>query len=285
MQYSRMNLLVKIISLAALMAVCGCARSEGPLQFDETKAAGQAIIFHWSDAERPYLSTLRKEYKLEEVVAGTTNDFGKVRALTKWAHDRWEHDGSNVPKKSDPLSILAEAKLGKGFRCVEYAIVLSAALNAVDVPARVVALKMKDVETRQSDAGHVVTEAYLRDAGKWIMADGQWDAVPLLNGVPVNAVELQRALAERNAPMVAGFSKARGKRYFRWIRPYLFYFDVALDNRYAVKPRPERLMLVPAEAKEPTVFQRTSPIKNMVYTRSLREFYAAPDGNRVIGNQ
>jgi hypothetical protein len=238
--------------------------------------------FQHSTPSDPYLINLRTEYRLNEVVAGTKSDYEKVRLISKWVRSRWQHNGNNEPQKPDPISILQEAAGGKQFRCVEYSIVLSGALNSLGIPARVTGLMMQDAETRESGAGHVVAEAFLADLQKWIMVDGQWDVIPVLNGKPLNAVELQLALAEATPGLtVYSFSGTQPQEYFKWITPYLFYFDTKLDSRLGVERQPylrhsETLMLVPIGAKEPQVFQRKWPLKNMQYTHSLWVFYAKP---------
>ncbi|HEX5502428.1 MAG TPA: transglutaminase-like domain-containing protein [Thermomicrobiales bacterium] len=243
--------------------------------------ADEAPAFAWSVPEEPYLAGLRAEYRLDRVVAGAESDFDAVRAVKAWTRARWEHDGDNEPRRSDPLAILREAEQGKRFRCVEYAIVLGGALTALGIPARVVGLKMADCATRERGAGHVVAEAFLRDRQRWVVVDGQWDAIPTLDGQPLNAVEFQRALALATPGLgVAGFSRDQAEDYFAWIAPYLFYFDVALDNRFGDdRPgygRDARLMLVPVGAAAPRVFQRRWPLDDFVYTNSLRAFYPCP---------
>lgn len=223
-----------------------------------------------------YLTRLRAEYGLDKVVAGERSDYGRLRAVSRWVRSRWEHNGSNEPQKPDPISILREAAEGKRFRCVEYALVLSAALNSIGIPARVLALKTEDAETRESGAGHVVAEAYLSDRGKWVMVDGQWDVIPTLRGRPLNAVELQRALSRRQRGLgVDSLSGADAAEYFAWVAPYLFYFDTKFDSRYEGARQTQSLMLVPVGAKQPTVFQRKWPLR-MVYTHSVRAFYPKP---------
>lgn len=224
-----------------------------------------------------YLARLREQYRLNEVVAGRRGDYERVRAVSRWVRSRWEHNGSNEPQRPDPISILEEAAQGKRFRCVEYAAVLAAALDALGIPARVLALKTEDVETRESGAGHVVAEAYLADLHKWVMVDGQWDVIPTLRGRPLNAVELQRALARRAKGLgVDSFSGTTPEKYFAWVAPYLFYFDTKFDSRFEGAENGYSLMLVPVGAKEPRVFQRKWGIGKMVYTHSLRAFYPQP---------
>lgn len=55
---------------------------------------------------------------------------------------------------------------------------------------------IKNVETTKYGAGHVLLEVYLNDLKKWALLDGQWDAVPMINNIPLNAVEFQKAIVE-----------------------------------------------------------------------------------------
>lgn len=238
-----------------------------------------------------YLYRLKSKYLLEKIVEGATSDSARALRILKWSHDQWNHNGDNEPRKKDALSILEEARNeGKQFRCVEYGIVGAAALNAIGLPARVLALKTKEVETTPYGAGHVLLEVYLKDLGKWVLMDGQWDAMPVLNGVPLNAAEFQQAIATNyDALQIRSGSGTSKAAYTRWVYPYLYYLDVKFDNREGVELKKElqsgkpSLMLVPQGAKEPTIFQQKRPINNVVYTRSLADFYAAPGETKSLG--
>ncbi len=258
------------------------ARAEPfPLTFADG-ASGESYPFRHRLPGDPYLTRLRSEYGLDGVVAGTSDDEGRLRMIRAWVHGRWQHDGWNEPERSDAISLLREAERGARFRCVEYSIVLAAALSALGIPARVLGLRTQDAETRESGAGHAVVEAWLPDRHTWVMADGQWDITPVAGGAPLNAVELRQALARDAAAVDIDTSASDAGRndYLEWIAPYLCYFDVPLDNRCdALQPDPqgtERLMLVPVGAKEPRVFQRRWPLRGVTFTRSLQTFYAAP---------
>jgi hypothetical protein len=252
------------------------AAPEKPLEFalapDPTPC-----LFQFSSADEPYLVTLRENYALNDIVAGQATDLDKARTLCTWVHNRWVHDGHVRAKKPDPLSILKDADLGHNFQCIEYSIVLSGVLTAMGMPARAVYLKTADSETRREGAGHAITEVWLRDLQKWVMLDGQWDAVPLLNNEPINVIELQKAIAA-NAPglRIETASNTRTKTYLNWVSPYLYYFDTVLDNRFGTKTQPSGVMLVPMGAKCPTVFQRETPIRRMRYTNSVTTFYPRP---------
>jgi len=230
--------------------------------------------FQRSTPDEPYLVKLYTTYALEDVVAGKDTDLAKVKAACTWVHNRWVHDGRGEAKKADPLSILHDADMGQQFQCVEYSIVLVGTLTALGIPARPMYLKTADVETRREGAGHAVAEAWLRDQQKWVMVDGQWDAVPMLNDTPLNAVELQAALVSKAPGLhIESSSGTKTKPYLSWVADYLYYFDTVLDTRFGVKTAPSGLMLVPAGAKNPTIFQHDTPIHRMRYTHSVTTFY------------
>lgn len=250
-----------------------------PVAYAEQPAEQPVPPTRWSPPSEPYLVRLREQHDLDTVIAGAETDTERMLRVARWARTQWEHNGSNTPSKFDPITILNEAAGGERFRCVEYAIVVAGALNAVEVPARVVGLKTADVETRKVGAGHVVAEVYLADHGKWAMVDGQWNAVVTRGGVPLSAAEVRLALDESPEELeIVGLGDARRPRggYLNWLAPYLYYLDVGLDNRYGVESEPGRLMLVPEGAPEPRIFQRKSTIRNLTYTRSLDAFYAPP---------
>ena len=237
------------------------------LQFDEGGQATEPIS--WFTHTDDYLKKLREEYKLEEKVANCKSDYEKVQVITDWVHNLWKHDGSNAPAQNDPLFILHEVEKGQRFRCVEYGKVISGCLQALGMQARTLGLKTADVETRPSGAGHVGTEVFLRDLKKWVFIDGQWNAIPELNGTPLNAVELQSALAEKKAGLrFPKLSMPETLIYKKWITPYLYYLDVSSSGR--------RLMLGPVGAKKPTKFQINSNLTVHDYTHSVKVFYAEP---------
>lgn len=244
--------------------------------------------FAYSDTTgNEYLRKLQVNYGLDTLTQNANNQFGKVLLVLNWTHQQWKHSGSNEPKKSDALSILEEAKAGKNFRCVEYGIVSAAALNSIGLPARVIGLKTRDVEKIKYGAGHVAAEVYIPELKKWVLLDGQFNAIPMLNDVPLNSVELKQAVLANKPELkivsIKGVANDSEKaRYLSFVSKYLFYFDVNFDNRIGetdskLKVNDKtKLMLVPLKAKIPTVFQRKYPINYCEYTNSITDFYKEP---------
>ena len=229
------------------------------------------------------LIKLNEKYRLNLMITDSKNDIDKAFILMDWTHNQWKHNGNNNSKESNALNILERANNGERFRCVEYGIVLSATLNSISIPTRTLGLKTKDVETTKYGAGHVVSEAYIPDLKKWVFMDPQINYIPYLNGIPLNAVEYQKAIIEnkqaielRNHNGVIDKEKAFGQ--INWIGKYLYYFDVSFDsskNRINCHKK-NKLMLVPINAKEPTVFQINSKMTNYLYTNNLNDFYKEP---------
>jgi hypothetical protein len=259
--------------------VAGIEPKYSHLTFDTIPRLSQ--IQYWFDSTNNdgYALQMRQQFKLDSIIQHAYTDTDRALALLNWVHRQWKHNGSNSPSKNDPISILEEAAKGKSFRCVEYGIVLAGCLNAVGLNARVLGLKTRDVETTKSGAGHVVTEVYLADIGKWAYLDGQWDVMPILEGIPLNVVEFQKAITHNYEKLeIASGSNVAKLAYVNWIYPYLYYFDAPFDSRLNTDDKQKidgksSLMLVPIGAKEPKVFQKLFPIINCLYTNSVTDFY------------
>ena len=186
--------------------------------------------------------------------------------------------GDNTRSKSDPLTILQEAGAGKRFRCVEYAIVTAACARTLGMPSRVLSLKREDVETAASGAGHVVTEVWLDQFRKWVFVEGQWDAMPERDGIPLNAVEFQDAIAHNATNLLVRSSSGINREaYLNWITPYLYYFQFSLDQRFSR----ENYSDAQRNAAQPKVFQRKTPIKNCTYISNPGAFYPQMEGAKT----
>jgi hypothetical protein len=252
-------------------------------------APNKLYEFYYSDTlSNEYLSELKSKYKIELLINGENSDIGKIKNILDWTSKQWEHNGSNNPTKQDALTILKEAQEGKQFRCVEYGIVATAALNSIGIPARTLGLKTRDVAKVMRGAGHVVTEVYSKELDKWIFIDPQFNIMPTLNGIPLNGVEFQNEIYNKNVNLKlinkqGEISKEEAQKYIKWIGKYLFYFDILFDqktlnsNKFITINGMTKLTLVPVGNKEPRIFQRNSKIDYSFYTNSLNDFYRKPN--------
>ncbi|MHC4623730.1 MAG: transglutaminase-like domain-containing protein [Planctomycetota bacterium] len=255
------------------------AVSELEWDFDEKIKPFKIIM---DDPNEPNMIKLRKKYDLEGLVSKAKDDYEKLMLITAWVQKQWKHSGNNKPSRSDPLTILKEASEGKRFRCVEYAIVVAGCARSLGMPSRKLALKRADVETAKSGAGHVVAEVWLEQFNKWVFVDGQYGAIAEKDGVPLNAVELQDAIAGEVADLKIQLATKKDEiEYLAWVARYLYYFDFNLDQRfYKGETEKERIsgsrgkiMLVPRGAAKPKVFQRRFPIRGCTYISNPECFY------------
>lgn len=258
------------------------------ISFTQT-APNPLYEFYYSDTlANEFLRELRNTYEIDILVKDQQSDLDKIKSVLDWTSKQWKHNGSNNPTKQDALTILKEAREGKQFRCVEYGIVASAALKSIGIPARNLGLKTRDVEKVMRGAGHVVSEVYSKELGKWIYIDPQFNIIPTLNGHPLNGVEFQKAIFNKNAGLKlinkqGELSKEEAVSYINWVGKYLFYFDVLFDQQtldsddFKTINGMTKLTLVPEGYKEPRIFQRRYKINYSYYTHSLNDFYRKPE--------
>ncbi len=288
----------KLITLIALIFLTSCSSLYRSLKLSpslllkevafEENAINSEYKFHYPDTiNNDYLKRLRMDYHLPAITSIDEDDFAKIKTILNWTNSQWSHSGSNSPSKYDPITILEEAKEGNKFRCVEYGIVLAGALNSIGIPSRVLSLKTSDVEKVRYGAGHVVAESYSRKFEKWIFMDGQYNVLPVLDEIPLNGVEFQKAILENREALRIVNSKGdvsieEKNQYIDWISKYLYYFDTKFDNRnlpYTERVKIEgkaKLMLVPEKAENPTVFQKKGKIDYCLYTNNVNDFYQKP---------
>jgi hypothetical protein len=253
------------------------------LRFDDTKTDDINIVYQIE--ENQYLKSLKEKYPLN-FIKDDMSDTDVILSVLDWTNKRWTHNGNNSPTKNDAITILKEAEEGKQFPCFAYAIVLKDQLTAIGYNSRIVYLKTEDAAERQSPPGHVATEVYLEDLKKWVFLDAQFNLMPTLGGIPLNAVELQDAISNDYAKLVfeslAPISSSK-KNYVSFVYDYLYYFDTSLDNRYdeVVKNSVDSkvsLMLVPKGAENLMHIDFWDlDIDYCIYTNSLNDFYAKPE--------
>jgi hypothetical protein len=225
-----------------------------------------------------FIENFRAFANIEKLLPDIVGEYEKAILITNWVHNQWKHNGINEPSVAEPIQILKEAKLGKKFRCVEYSILLHAALNCYGVKSRILYLRTRDVETRPSGAGHVVVECYLGSLGKWALFDPQVNIHFEKKGMPLNAVELQHELSISSEDVLmlvfnSRLNKRLKTRYSKWICQYLYYFHTDQVAVYPPKYPRNQIVLMPVDAKVPTEFQGTPIREKLIPTNSYRAFY------------
>ena len=258
----------------SLLAEIRAKYGPAPLVWDRAQPAPQFPVLY-DDSKVPQLLEMRREFAIDPVVAGAKDDYERLRRLAYWVSTRWEHSPNQMASKSDPLTILREAQKGGRFICREYAIVMAGVAAAYGMPARVVNLMPRDVETRSE--AHSVAEVWLDEYNKWVLADGQYGAIGELDGVPLSGIELQTALAA-DRPVVCSAGDATFAEWKPFILKNAFFFKMGNDQRSFEHRTVSQLVLVPKGAPKPTKFAGGNEeiFAGAVYTSNPDTFYAPP---------
>ncbi len=236
-----------------------------------------AIELKYPSPTDPILEDLRRASQIE--FKDDTSDIEKAKVIIAYVHNLFDHDGDNEPSKLDPLTILTEAKRGSSFRCVEYSLLAVGLLWAHDIAARKIGLKTADVETSEYGAGHVVTEFWSRNLGKWIMSDVQWGIIPKSQDGYMSALELKQTIEEGRELMLesvngTNLTHEQASKYVEWVKDYLYFLDTPIEPTFQnMDLKSQKIaMLVPKSVKPPVKFQNTFEM-NAVYTNNPADFY------------
>ncbi|NKB66906.1 MAG: hypothetical protein GKR89_07595 [Candidatus Latescibacteria bacterium] len=151
------------------------------------------VVFEQPDDVR--LTALRQA--LPQAALEKRPDLERVRILSAWLAESWEHTNSArgfpyAPWDAETIIAWGGARQGhNGQRpvamCVHYAVALASACQAVGLAARCAAL----TGSLHGSDGHFVTEVWLDEWAKWVMVDPNSDAICWRQGVPLSLEEIQ----------------------------------------------------------------------------------------------
>jgi len=274
-----------LVAVLALVISAGASPSKlvadkvEKLKWD-TGPSKNNYAFFVNSTTNPYMIQLRKEFNLDLVISKTTSDLERVQRITAWVHRQWTHDGDCPPEKNDPIEILRKAKRGAKFSCREYSLVTVGCLMSIGIPARLVEILPKNVETGSKGNYHIVAEAYLPDQFRWVMADAQWGTVPVMNGQPLNVIEMQDAVASgKEADIQLGeLNGEDAATYIRAIGHYIYFLRVSFSNRINNGKLPTTvmgrrgLMMIPIGAKLSDKFYNITK-ERVDVTHNINEYY------------
>jgi len=253
------------------------------LRYSSNKSNPKFKILYTNENEKGYLDSLKIKYPINYTSSKKQTD--KVLTILNWTRSQWEHIGNVSPKKNDAISILDEVKEGGRFPCFAYAYVLASQLKVSGFKSRVIYLITKDIATSMQGGGHVATEVFIDELQKWVFVDAQFNAMPFLNNIPLNAVELQNAIrTDFDKLEFRSLGKIDKMAYINFVQPYLFYFNCSFDQREDVVTERNKvngkrsLMLVPVGTENPTfMLVWKLKIDYCEYTNSINDFYAKPN--------
>lgn len=244
--------------------------------FDTNNFSG--TNFSFPDIQDHYFEEIRRQ---NPIVLIGLSEIEKIKTITCYVHNLFEHNGDNQAENPDPLWITEQARQGKKFRCVEYASVTTALMWAYEIPARSIGLRTADVEIRKSGAGHIVNEVWVSSLQKWIMVDVQENILFQSNDELLSCIELLDMLQKNKLVTILScdnkqVSFEQYDSYIKWIQHYLYYFVTRKTISFPLKnllgTPDEQIMLVPIDAIKPQLFQGVLPIYSL-YTNNVKDFY------------
>lgn len=271
--------------IAALFLLSACSVPTAPELNYQTETPEDTFVYQWADPQDAYYQRMRNEVGLDSVVAGAENDLDKASKIAVWVSGLWIHK-THTPGRIDPITLIQGAKSGERYSCIEYSSVVAASLIALGIPARVIGLWQEGCETMNRGSSHVAAEFYYSAKRKWVMVDGQWGMIPILNGNPLSAFELYEALAEGNQGVdgVTDIPEIKKQRFFDWILPYLYYFQTRLDQRYPWYHTGTQLILKPIGAISPEVREHDYPVYNAEFSTYVQAYYPTPEPAGISTN-
>jgi hypothetical protein len=232
-----------------------------------------APAWRWRGKADGALALLAERYRLAEIAGAAKTNNSRERAselrrlwrLRDWVHGRWAHHSTNRPRRSDALSILADAERGQRYRCVEYSIVLAQVYRAQGYCARLLRL--------QGRGAHVLTEVYAPGLRKWVLVDGQFAAHVTRGGAPLSTLEVVRALRkDKGKGLTAWVGGRREPRYLAWLASYTELLMAPVDMSYGHE-LDQLAVLLRAKAKPPQTKPPYLRQASYLYLRDGAAFY------------
>lgn len=280
----------RITALACALALA--SRTPGRAQGAGAVPARASYPFAFADGTAgDYLDELRVSARLDTVTAGAISDLERVRAVSAWTHRRCggaAGDFGVLDLLSEPTGVRSPgAAAPEAVACTsaEYATIARDALVALGISARAVEIGPPKGSAGALPEPYVLAEAYLRDAGKWVVFDPRADVAPLLRGIPLNAHEFGEALVQHPyaVTLTAAAGDVAGERrrdYLNFVGARLRHLSTDFDQRPG--PRPDGvithgihrgLYLAPADGTAEAQGPRPA---DLVYTARPQRFYPTP---------
>jgi hypothetical protein len=133
-----------------------------------------SIPFDYEPFDRPELAKLRREHKLDDVVAGAKSEWELIQKLSAWSSGRWQkgHLGKIYPKWNahEILKPYDDGTPTGGF-CQHYNLVFLQACESFGLIGRAVSLGQGNY-TDKIRGGHETVEIWSNEFDKWVFIDG-----------------------------------------------------------------------------------------------------------------
>lgn len=166
---------------------------------DDMTAEFDGYLFH-------YRIALRLSDDAESEIRNVLKDWQQADMkmlidIAAWVRTRMSfgNNGGSDNRKSSDAAQPSQIGVEYSGLCDRYANYFAAACQAVGIPARVIELN-----------GHVVPEAFLREAGRWVMVDPTLGYYLTYEGVLLSVADIISAYRNGHQPEAAVFAEGRG---------------------------------------------------------------------------
>lgn len=282
-----------LFALALSVALCASALAEeaGRLRkilVLDTNNFVERAVSQAAPAKNPAL----KKYVLAR--AGNLDKFADPQLFTEamdWVASQWQHDGRNpAPDSLSSLEILKKVHdEGQRYRCVEYGKVLADLLAAMGHISRSVGMQSTDAAYGGWGRGHVATEVWSNELGKWIFLDPQFSVYAMyrtefLNFHDMYLLKRQGKFGEiqfRGTPRFVASkgveAEAYGREYADFLKNYFGFLTVfaQLDDKRT------GIMLLLEGEQPPLVFQGGADNAGLLYTKDVGLAYPRINATRI----
>jgi len=146
------------------------------------------LPYAWQDYDNRHAAAFREKYRLQELIAGSADDWEAVLRLRHWAFTHVRDGNPSFPAEA-PEDIVSSSLAGATYYCTYFAYAFVAAANAVGFSARHLGIDCEH-ERGEASSHHGVADVWVNSLRKWVAVDPNYDYHYELNGVPLNAEEI-----------------------------------------------------------------------------------------------
>lgn len=147
------------------------------------------IFRSYEDYYSPRMRELRERYRLDEVVAGESDEFRRQLLLRNWIKRHISiNDDYPTPTRGDAFAILDAALKGGGFHCGHFMVVQHAVMNAFGYVCRSLGA---GPGTKEQGGHHGINEVWSNKFVKWMLFDAKYDIHFEKDGIPLSALEIR----------------------------------------------------------------------------------------------
>ena len=202
--------------------------------FDESSDNGEIIKFTFETHDSENCKALNKKYDLKKIM-GAGDSITQISNLKKWVSGnlffRGEQIMQNEFDNTDCLELVDRIKeSGHAMNCRYIALFFTQILLSAGFKARLVSCVPMELDYYNC---HWVTEVYINELNKWIIADAAYNLFYFnKNGEPLNLLELRKMIiASEKIRFVSSDSIYHSGVMDCWIA-FCFRFKFILNNKY-----------------------------------------------------